>query len=217
MGFCDLLFFRDFYRTTLAVLENDNKKLRKEIQQEENSRLNTASISLKKMIDNLESQDKVYERLIKEQQKISEHLLETHRRLQNDIDWQKETIGGINDATERSVRAQRKLILLENKLEHVCTSKSIAETTAKSLKEEVNGLRRERCLFDELKHSTDLIIVEKANEISDILRKISEANEFRNKACAMRAQIQAQAAKDTEEAESEYQRLTQVSSMMQYP
>lgn len=147
-----------------------------------------------------------------EEQKVTEQLLGKQARLQSEIEWQRSNIGGNNKFLELSVRAQRRVILLENRLGHAFTSKSVAETTAKNLKEQVNGLRREKRLYEELRLSTERLISTKAHEIAAILKKIFEIYDQRNKAEAMCAQIQVQAAKDAQDAEKEYERLTQVIS-----
>lgn len=164
----------------------------------------------KKLIQNLESQDETYATLIKEQQQIMEAMLAREADLRGAIEIQRAAMGGINNAAEVSIRAQRRVILLENRVQQAAAARSAAELQANKLKEKVDGLRREKRLFEELTGKMEAAVASRAEDIAEILAKTTATHDAKGKAEQMRAQVLAQAAKDATAAEAEWNQLSSV-------
>ena len=137
-------------------------------------------------------------------------LIAKETELQAAISVQQAAMGGINRAAEISIRTQRRVILLENRVQQALSARSGAELQAAKLKEKVDSLRREKRLFEELTAKMENAVEAKAREIAEILAKTTEAHESRGKAEAMRAQVLAQIAKDAATSEAEWQQLNGV-------
>ena len=169
-----------------------------------------SNASAKKLIQNMESQDKVYETLISEQQEIMESLIGREAELRAAIEVQRAAMGGINNATEVSVRAQRRVVLLENRVQQAAAARSSAEMRASKLKEKIDRMRREKKLFEELTAKMEAAVEQKARDVQEVLKRTMEAHGARGKAKALRAQVMAQAEKNAAAAEAEWQQLCEV-------
>jgi hypothetical protein len=102
------------------------------------------------------------------------------------------------------------VVLLENRLQHASTRRSEASLKRSRLQDAVNGLRRERGLFIELKHKTEKSIKRQAQEAGAIIAKAAETHGERVKAAAMKAQLKARAERDVAACETEWNRLTDI-------
>jgi len=191
-------------------LAADNRRLKEELMEENKYSADPTTLAGKKLIQNLETQDKTYEVLISEQQKAMDALLAKEAELRDTLVTQRAAMGGINRALEVSVRAQRRVVLLENRVQQAAAARSGAELQAAKLKEKVDGLRREKKLYEELTAKMEAGVTNKAREVGEILKRTMEAHDARGKAAAMRAQVLNQAAKDAAASEAEWAQMTEV-------
>lgn len=188
----------------------DNRRLKEELMEENKYSADPTTLAGKKLIQNLESQDETYEALIFEQQNAMDALLAKEADLRNALVAQRAAMGGINRALEVSVRAQRRVVLLENRVQQAAGARSGAELQAAKLKEKVDGLRREKKLFEELTAKMEAAVTNKAREVGEILKRTMETHDAKGKAVAMRAQVLNQAAKDAAAYEAEWDKMTEV-------
>ena len=194
----------------MNALAADNRRMKEELMEENKYSADPTSHAAKKLVQNLEIQDETYATLIEEQQQVMEALLAREADLRSAIEVQRAAMGGINRAEEVSIRAQRRVILLENRVQQAAAARSAAELQASTLKEKVDGLRREKRLFEELTRKMEAAVASRAEDIADILAKTTAAHDAKGKAEQMRAQVLAQATKDATVAESEWDQLTNV-------
>lgn len=188
----------------------ENQRLKDELMMENAFSTHPTSQTAKKLIHHLENQDETYEKLINEQLSIAESLLSRECQLKQEIEDNRAAMGGIYRAEEVSVRAQRKIILLENRIHQASSAKSTAELQASQLKDHVDGLRQERRLFDELSDKMERSIAQQAQDVNIMLKKIRETHTAQVRADAMKDQIKAQMDRDARDAELEWKRLTEV-------
>lgn len=188
----------------------DNRRLKEELQEENVYRANPTRTAAKTLIRNLEAQDLLYENLIADEQSAMEALMSKESTLRAGIATARAEMGGVNRALELSVREQRQVILLENRVEQAAAALGAAQVTAGQLKEKIDGLRRERRLFDELTEKIGRALVAKAETISEMLARTVAAHGARGKAEAMKAQVLARAEKDAAAGEAEWRQLTAV-------
>ena len=194
----------------MNALAADNRRMKEELMEENKYSADPTSHAAKKLVQNLEIQDETYATLIEEQQQVMEALLAREADLRSAIEVQRAAMGGINRAEEVSIRAQRRVILLENRVQQAAAARSAAELQASTLKEKVDGLRREKRLFEELTRKMEAAVASRAEDIAEILAKTTAAHDAKGKAEQMRAQVLAQATKDATVAESEWDQLTNV-------
>ncbi|KAH7621447.1 hypothetical protein Ndes2526B_g03797 [Nannochloris sp. 'desiccata'] len=197
-------------RAAMNALAADNRRLKEELMEENKYSADPTTLAGKKLIQNLESQDETYEALISEQQKAMDALLAKEADLRDALVSQRAAMGGINRALEVSVRAQRRVVLLENRVQQAAAARSGAELQAAKLKEKVDGLRREKKLFEELTSKMEADVTNKAREVGEILKKTMITHDARGKAEVMRAQVLNQAAKDAAASEAEWAQMTEV-------
>jgi hypothetical protein len=191
-------------------LAADNRRLKEELMEEDKYSADPTTLAGKKLIQNLENQDETYEILISEQQEAMDALLAKEADLRDALVAQRAAMGGINRALEVSVRAQRRVVLLENRVQQAAAARSGAELQAAKLKEKVDGLRKEKKLFEELTAKMEAGVTNKAREVAEILKRTVETHDARGKAEAMRAQVLNQAAKDAAASEAEWAQMTEV-------
>jgi len=194
----------------LDAIRADNVRLNEELAMETKFSVNPTSEAAKKFISRLEAQDKSYEALIQEQQALSESLLDQKVALNTAIEQHRAAMGGINNALEASVRAQRRVILLENRVQQAAGAKSAAELRSAQIRDKVNGLRRERRLFDELANKMERSLVGRAQEVYEVMKKTHEAHNAKSRAESMKAQIREQMAMDVKVAETQWEELTKI-------
>ncbi|KAG7668582.1 hypothetical protein KSW81_005345 [Nannochloris sp. 'desiccata'] len=164
-------------RAAMNALAADNRRLKEELMEENKYSADPTTLAGKKLIQNLESQDETYEALISEQQKAMDALLAKEADLRDALVSQRAAMGGINRALEVSVRAQRRVVLLENRVQQAAAARSGAELQAAKLKEKVDGLRREKKLFEELTSKMEADVTNKAREVLNQAAKDAAASE----------------------------------------
>lgn len=99
----------------------------------------------------------------------------------NQLTTTRSLMGGINTAKEQSIGIQKRIKLLENRLEkaYVKYNQSIKHT--KELREQINNLRRERIMFESIHSNLERELVRLKREMADI---IQIANQVRMCACS---------------------------------
>lgn len=195
-------------RVAIEAITADNQRLKDELALENKFSVNPTTAAAKQLIFSLDAQDRVYEALVVEQQALAERLIQKENQLTDEIEAQRAAVGGVNRALEESIRAQRKVVLLDNRVQQAATAKSTAEFEAEQIRSAVNGLRRERKLFDELAGKMEHGLVERAHEAYDTLKKIAEVHSARSRAESMKAQIREQLNREVAQSEAEWNKLT---------
>lgn len=128
----------------------------------------------------------------------------------NQLTTTRSLMGGINTAREQSVAIQKRIKLLENRLEkaYVKYNQSIKHT--KQLREQINNLRRERLMFESIHSNLEREVQKLKREMADTIQLANQIFEAKEKAIAEMGVLMAQAEKEQSGFEEEWRQLTQI-------
>merc|ERR1719281_1910277 len=115
--------------------------------------------------------------------------------------------GGV-DAPKQNIEATQKQIrILENRLDKALQKFNEAIAANRSLREEIDTLRRERVVFDDIYRKLENELQQKKKEMANIIEQANAAYEARDSAQAQMAALKQQADKEHQEFEKEWKEL----------
>ena len=120
---------------------------------------------------------------------------------------QRRQMGGVNAARENNQQTQRQIKILENRLEKALVKYNEALGKNKKLKEQIDSLRRERLVFDQIYKKLEKELEEKKREMANIIEVSNSAYEARDAALQELTILQNQADKEQAAFESEWREL----------
>merc|ERR1719386_457621 len=115
--------------------------------------------------------------------------------------------GGV-DASKQNVEATQKQIrILENRLDKALQKFNEAIAANRSLREQIDTLRRERVVFDDIYRKLEGELQQKKKEMANIIEQANAAYEARDSAQSQMAALKQQADKEHQEFEKEWREL----------
>ena len=134
--------------------------------------------------------------------------LETQiRKTKEKIDEQRRKMGGVDAAREDTVKTQRQIKILENRLDKALAKHNEALAKNKQLKLTVDDLRKERLVFDDIYEKLQHELKEKKLEMGNVIEVSNKAFEARDRAVHEMARLKTQANKEQAAFESEFAEL----------
>lgn len=118
--------------------------------------------------------------------------------------------GGCNAAVENSKAVSKQIRVLENRLDHAVQNFNVAIAANKTLREQIDTLRRERLVFDDIYRKLENELQHKKKEMANIIEQANAAYEARDSAQAQMAALKQQADKEHSEFEKEWHQLGQL-------
>jgi myosin heavy subunit len=115
--------------------------------------------------------------------------------------------GGVNAASENTEAIAKQIRVLENRLDKSLQKFNEAIAYNKSLRENIDGLRRERVVFDSIYKKLEQELQVKKKEMANIIEQANAAYEARDQAQAQMAALKQQADKEHQEFEREWKEL----------
>jgi len=119
-------------------------------------------------------------------------------------------MGGINTAKEQSITVQKRIKLLENRLERAYVKFNQSITHNKQLREQINNLRRERIMFESIHSNLERELAKVKKDMAETIQLANQIFEAKEKAIAEMGQLMAQAEKEQAGFEEEWRQLTQI-------
>ena len=120
---------------------------------------------------------------------------------------QRQKMGGINASRENNQAISKQILILENRLDKALKKYNEALSNNKKLRGNIDNLRRERLVFDQIYRKLEKELGEKKREMARIIEVSNKAYEARDAAQAEMASLKAQADKEQSEFESEWKEL----------
>merc|ERR1719386_240426 len=115
--------------------------------------------------------------------------------------------GGV-DASKQNVKAvQKQIRILENRLDKALQKFNEAIEANRALREQIDTLRRERAVFDDIYKKLENELHSKKKEMANIIEQANAAYEARDSAQAQMAALKQQADKEHAEFEKEWREL----------
>merc|ERR1712178_176903 len=115
--------------------------------------------------------------------------------------------GGINASLDNAKAVQKQIRILENRLDKALKTFNEAIAANRSLREQIDTLRRERVVFDEIYRKLENELQQKKKEMANIIEQANAAYEARDSAQAQMAALKQQADKEHVEFEKEWKEL----------
>mmetsp|Transcript_84477 Transcript_84477/g.196398 ORF Transcript_84477/g.196398 Transcript_84477/m.196398 type:complete len:550 (+) Transcript_84477:82-1731(+) len=201
-------------RAIIEKLTRENRKMKAELNE---TRAMTGTAAENKM--NLETVEKMNDQQVKLQ---ARHKAETDSatELQDKIDSTNRQIfslredmgkvGGVNASQDNVKAVQKQIRILENRLDHAMHKFNDAITANRSLREQIDTLRRERVVFDDISKKLQDELLQKKKEMANIIDQANSAYEARDSAQAQMASLKQQADKEHAEFEKEWKELAKL-------
>merc|ERR1711990_99021 len=120
---------------------------------------------------------------------------------------QRQKMGGINASRENNHAIAKQIQILENRLDKALKKYNEALAHNKRLRENIDNLRRERLVFDQIYKKLEKELAEKKKEMARIIEVSNKAYEARDAAQSEMAALKAQADKEQQEFEAEWKEL----------
>ena len=117
------------------------------------------------------------------------------------------SMGGMNAGKENSTRVSKQVKVLENRLDKALVKFNVALAQNKELRNEIDNLRRERVVFDQIYNKLEKELHEKKMEMANIIEISNIAYEARGQAQNEIAALKAQADREQQAYEGEWKDL----------
>merc|ERR1719174_2940381 len=115
--------------------------------------------------------------------------------------------GGVKAALENAKAVQKQIRILENRLDKALQKFNEAIEANRTLREQIDTLRRERVVFDDIYKKLENELHSKKKEMANIIEQANAAYEARDSAQAQMAALKQQADKEHAEFEKEWREL----------
>ena len=173
-------------RLAIQRLQNENNRLKDEILLDNKCNPSGHGYATSVQISKLQDQADLYTRKIETEKRrvadLDKQIAEMNQRIME----QRRQMGGVNAARENNQQTQRQIKILENRLEKALVKYNEALGKNKKLKEEIDSLRRERLVFDQIYKKLEKELEEKKREMANIIEVSNSAYEARDAALQVR-------------------------------
>merc|ERR1719277_314233 len=115
--------------------------------------------------------------------------------------------GGINASLDNAKAVQKQIRILENRLDKALQKFNEAIAANRVLREQIDTLRRERVVFDDIYRKLENELQQKKQEMAHIIEQANAAYEARDQAQAQMAALKQQADREHAEFEKEWREL----------
>jgi DNA repair exonuclease SbcCD ATPase subunit len=180
-------------------LRKENESLKSELAMETRHASVKVSTAHASKLSSLQEQGNLYTSKIAIQEKNIAEINKQVKLLQEKILIQRKKMGGVNAARENQLMVQKQIRILENRLDKALVKFNEALAHNKNLREEIDNLRRERVVFDNIYRKLEKELHEKKKQMANIIEISNQAYEARDQAQMEIAAIQQADAKETQE------------------
>jgi chromosome segregation ATPase len=194
-------------RVMIDKLKSDNDQLKEELTLERKQAKVYDSVSAQAQIAKLQDTGDMYTRKIELEKRRIEELDKQMEVMHKKIWEQRQKMGGVNASRENNQAIAKQIQILENRLDKALKRYNEALANNKRLRENIDNLRRERLVFDQIYHKLEKELAEKKKEMARIIEISNKAYEARDAAQSEMAALKAQADKEQEEFEREWKEL----------
>ena len=194
-------------RATIDQLKGDNEQLKEELQLEKKHAKVYDSVSAQAQIAKLQDTGDMYTRKIELEKRRIEELDKQMEIMHKKIWEQRQKMGGVNASRENNQAIAKQIQILENRLDKALKRYNEALANNKRLRENIDNLRRERLVFDQIYKKLEKELAEKKKEMARIIEISNKAYEARDAAQSEMSALKNQADKEQQEFEAEWKEL----------
>lgn len=194
-------------RATIEKLKEDNEQLKEELSLERRHAKVYDSVSAQAQIAKLQDTGDMYTRKIELEKRRIQELDKQMEMMHKKIWDQRQKMGGINASRENNQAIAKQIQILENRLDKALKRYNEALANNKRLRENIDNLRRERLVYDQIYKKLEKELAEKKKEMARIIEISNKAYEARDAAQSEMSALKSQADKEQNEFEAEWKEL----------
>ncbi|EGR27781.1 hypothetical protein IMG5_189050, partial [Ichthyophthirius multifiliis] len=195
-------------RGIIDKLKNENQQLKDII-----SKMNSQKLQSNTMYAKSSGGDNLIEELKQniEQEKRNQTEIDKHiADFQKKIIEKKQNVGGYNAGAENEGSLGKQIKILENRLDKANQKFNEAIAVNKQLRQQIDSLRRERVIFDNLYKKLEKELHEKRKQMANIIETANTAYEERDKANDQIQNLKMLAKKESENFEKDLRDLSHI-------
>jgi chromosome segregation ATPase len=192
------------YRQSIERIKGETTKLRDQLCMNSLQSTNAATSS---QIARLQDQGDAYLRKIQEETAKIDNLDSEIAEVQKKIELQRTTISGANGVKETNDGIVRKIKSLENKHDKAQQKLNEAIAHNKSLRNDIDKLRKERVVYDKIYQKLEDELEHKTKEMKSVVERGTQAHKEREQARKRMEELQKKAEEEQGEFETEWREL----------
>merc|ERR1719274_296931 len=198
-------------RATIEKLTRENRQMKQDLNETRavaasRSESKSSANKLQQIQENKETVERQLQFELERRNDATERL-DQLRKTTSDVRLDLAKRGGANAARENTEAISKQIRVLENRLDKSLQKFNEAIAYNKSLREQIDGLRRERVVFDSIYKKLEQELQQKKKEMANIIEQANAAYEARDQAQAQMAALKQQADKEHQEFEREWKEL----------
>eukprot|EP00898_Chlorokybus_atmophyticus_P005341 jgi/Chlat1/5808/Chrsp4S00482 len=194
-------------RAAAERLRAGNAALKEEVALEKRWGALPSNPSATAQVVRLQEQADAFTRRIESEKRRVAELDKAISAVQSRILDQRKRMGGVNAARESNAAIAKQVKLLENRLDKALTKYNESVAANRRLRESIDGLRRERLVFDGIHKKLEKELADRKREMAAIIETSNLAYEARDAALQQMAQLKAQAEREQQAFEAEWREL----------
>jgi|EP00427_Karlodinium_veneficum_P020044 DNA repair exonuclease SbcCD ATPase subunit len=198
-------------RATIEKLTRENRKMKAELNETRSSSSSTVENKIaQEKISKLNDLQEQLEVKMKNALSEADRLDDGHQGTKEGIHQTRKILGdcgGAKAALENAKAVQKQIRILENRLDKGLQKFNEAIEANRALREQIDTLRRERVVFDDIYRKLENELHAKKKEMANIIEQANAAYEARDSAQAQMAALKQQADKEHAEFEKEWRAL----------
>ncbi|GIL88327.1 hypothetical protein Vretimale_15075 [Volvox reticuliferus] len=200
----------DKQRAAIEKLRAQNEQLKTELLLENKFSVRPGDPFAQALINRLQDEGDMLARKIVLEMRKSKMLDQQLGEISSTLTTTRNNMGGIFSAREQSQAVQKRIKLLENRLEKAYVKYNQSITHNKQLREQINNLRRERLMFESIHSNLERDLAKVKRDMADMIQQSNGAFEAREKAISEMNALKAQADKEQQGFEEEWRQLTAI-------
>lgn len=197
-------------RAAMEKLKKDNDRLKDDLALETRQAKQANNMSASAQIAKLQDQGDLYTRKIEMERRRVDELNKQIESMQRHILDSRREMGGVNASRENNSSVAKQIRILENRLDKALVKFNEALAHNKSLREQIDNLRRERVVFDGIYRKLEDELSNKKNAMATILQDSDAAYRARDAAHAEMMALKAAADAQQQNFEQEWSQLGQL-------
>ena len=197
-------------RAAMEKLKKDNDRLKDDLALETRQAKHANNMSASAQIAKLQDQGDLYTRKIELERRRVDELNKQIESMQRHILDSRREMGGVNASRENNSSVAKQIRILENRLDKALVKFNEALAHNKSLREQIDNLRRERVVFDGIYRKLEDELSNKKNAMATILQDSDAAYRARDAAHAEMMALKAAADAQQQNFEQEWSQLGQL-------
>jgi len=198
-------------RSTIEKLTRENRTMKQELQESRalsgpKTEHKIGQEKLQKIVEQKEQIDRKLSVEVDCKTRLDEKKLLTEKKLKHMREIMAAK-GGVDASKESNNAINKQIKVLENRLDKALQKFNESVATNKHLRDAIDGLRRERVVFDNIYKKLEAELQQKKKEMANIIEQANAAYEARDSAQQQMAALKQQADKEHAEFEKEWREL----------